>query len=154
MLLFNSNSENNHGGLKVTLFSHPQPAISEGFRNDFGTISERIVIEPAKNLDFIQSNYEAFMEYLRNNFGITSEKLRKSFGITSDRNLPNPINSLIIIVLFPEITAEEIGLILGVSGRSAETYIKKLKEKNLIERIGGNKEGIWQIKKQAQYEIH
>jgi predicted HTH transcriptional regulator len=63
--------------------------------------------------------------------------------------LPNPINSLIIIILFPEITAEEIGLILGVSSRSAETYIKKLKEEELIERIGGNKEGIWQIKKQA-----
>jgi predicted HTH transcriptional regulator len=38
-------------------------------------------------------------------------------------------------------------LILGVSGRSAETYIKKLKEEELIERMGGKKEGFWQIKK-------
>jgi len=149
-----------NGGVQITVFNHQQSENSEiirndfgmnyeRVRNDFGTISERIVIEPAKNLDFIQNNYEVFKEYLQENFGITSEKLRNSFGIASEKNLPNPISSLIIIILFPEITAEEIGLILGVSGRSAETYIKKLKEDNLIERIGGNKEGIWQIKKQA-----
>ena len=149
-----------NGGVQITVFNHQQSENSEiirndfgmnyeKVRNDFGTISERITIEPVKNLDFIQNNYEVFKEYLQDNFGITSEKLRKSFGIASEKNLPNPINSLIIIILFPEITAEEIGLILGVSSRSAETYIKKLKEEELIERIGGNKEGIWQIKKQA-----
>ena len=53
-----------------------------------------------------------------------------------------------IISLFPEITADELGLILGVSGRSAETYIKKLKDEDFIERVGGKKEGFWQIKKQ------
>jgi ATP-dependent DNA helicase RecG len=149
-----------NGGVQITVFNHQQSENSEiirndfgmnyeKVRNDFGKISERITIEPVKNLDFIQNNYEVFKEYLQDNFGITSEKLRKSFGIASEKNLPNPINSLIIIILFPEITAEEIGLILGVSSRSAETYIKKLKEEELIERIGGNKEGIWQIKKQA-----
>jgi len=147
-----------NGGVEVTIFSHPQTEISERLRKDFGkisekirsnfgTISERIAIEPAKNVDFIQSNYEVFEDYLKINFGITSGKLRESFGKASGKNLPNPINTLIIIILFPEITAEEIGLILGTSTRTAESYIKKLREEGLIERIGGRKEGLWQIKK-------
>ena len=147
-----------NGGIEVTIFSHPQIEISEKLRDDFGmisekvrnnfgSISERIAIEPAKNIDFIQSNYEVFEEYLKNNFGITSGKLRKSFGKASGKSLPNPINTLIIIALFPEITAEEIGLILGTSTRTAESYIKKLREEGLIERTGGRKEGLWQIKK-------
>lgn len=107
------------------------------------------MIEPARNLEFIQSNYEGFIVYLQDNFGITSEKLRESFGKASEKDLSNPINALIIITLLPEITAEEIGLLLGVSGRSVETYIKKLRDENLLERIGGRKDGFWQIIKQA-----
>lgn len=92
---------------------------------------------------------EGCIAYLNGNFGIASEKLRKNFGKASEKDLSNPINTLIILSLFPEITAEEIGLIIGVSGRSVETYIKKLKEENLIERIGGKKDGFWQIIKQV-----
>jgi len=69
----------------------------------------------------------------------------KSFWLTSDKKMSNPANALVLISLFPEITAEQIGKILGVSERSAETYIKKLKSEGLIERIGGKKEGTWQI---------
>lgn len=72
--------------------------------------------------------------------------LRKSFGITSEKKIPNPIKALFIIVLFPEATAEQIGEILGVSSRSAETYIQKLKSEGILERAGGKKEGSWQIK--------
>lgn len=149
-----------NGGIEVTIFAYKQAETLKTLRNDFGktserlrkefgSISERILIEPVRNLEFIQSNYEGFIAYLNGNFGITSEKLRKSFGKASEKDLSNPINTLIIICLFPEITAEEIGLILGVSGRSVETYIKKLKEEDLIERIGGKKEGFWQIIKQV-----
>jgi ATP-dependent DNA helicase RecG len=149
-----------NGGIEVTIFAYKQAETSKTLRNDFGktseklrkefgSISERILIEPVRNLEFIQSNYEGFIAHLNGNFGITSERLRKSFGKASEKDLSNPINTLIILSLFPEITAEEIGLILGVSGRSVETYIKKLKEENLIERIGGKKEGFWQIIKQV-----
>jgi ATP-dependent DNA helicase RecG len=80
-----------NGGVQITVFNHQQSENSEiirndfgmnyeKVRNDFGKISERITIEPVKNLDFIQNNYEVFKEYLQDNFGITSEKLRNSFG--------------------------------------------------------------------------
>ena len=54
------------------------------------------------------------------------------------------------MVIYEDITAADIGKIIGVSSRTVETHIRKLKESNLIERIGGRKEGYWQIKMQAR----
>ncbi len=48
----------------------------------------------------------------------------------------------------PEATARDIGQILGVSSRTAETYIKKIKEAGFIKRVGGKKEGSWVIVEQ------
>ncbi|PKR80719.1 hypothetical protein CW751_08080 [Brumimicrobium salinarum] len=56
--------------------------------------------------------------------------------------------TLELIIIYPEITAEEIGSILGVTERTVQTYIEKLREDNFIEREGGRKEGIWLLKKQ------
>ena len=52
---------------------------------------------------------------------------------------------MVIIGFFPETTAVQIGKIIGVSARSAENYIQKLKLEGYIERIGGKKEGTWHI---------
>ncbi|MDP2061191.1 MAG: hypothetical protein Q8J97_15720 [Flavobacteriaceae bacterium] len=38
---------------------------------------------------------------------------------------------------------------VGISSRATEKHIKKLKDSGIIERIGGRKEGFWQIKKQV-----
>jgi predicted HTH transcriptional regulator len=46
------------------------------------------------------------------------------------------------------ITAERASNILGVSSRTIETYIAKLKESQLIERQGADKEGTWYIIKE------
>lgn len=116
------------------------------FINEFGSLAIREKTDSVKNKEFLAKRYGVFSEYFRSTFGVTSEKLRKSFGITSERKLPNPVNALFIIALLPEVTAEQIGKILGVSARSAETYIEKLKAEGLIERVGGKKEGAWLIK--------
>ena len=131
--------------LKRAIFNLQQPENSEGFRNNFGIISERIQKSKDENIHYLRSIYADFAEYLNKDLKITSEKLRKSFGITSDKKFTNPIYAFQLIVLFPDITAEQIGSILGVSPRSAETYIKKLREEKLIERAGGKKEGYWKI---------
>lgn len=120
--------------------------ISERIRKEFGSIAGRIESEPSKNKAFLQSHYKSLSHYLEENFGITSGKLRESFGKASGKKLPNPINTLIIIAIFPEATAIQIGKILGVSDRSVETYIQKLKSEGMIDREGGKKEGSWQIK--------
>ena len=134
-----------NGGLSVTLFKIPEPHILDHLRNNFGIISERIQKSKDENINYLSSIYGEFTEYLNKDLRITSEKLRKSFGITSDKKFTNPIYAFQLIVLFPDITAEQIGSILGVSPRSAETYIKKLREEKLIERVGGKKEGYWKI---------
>lgn len=147
-----------NGGIAVTLYVRKNKVISEEIRNDFGitserirkefgSIAERIGTEPSKNKAFLQNHFKTFSHYLVENFGITSEKLRDSFGIASEKKLPNPLHALFIIAIFPEVTAIQIGKILGVSDRSVETYFQKLKSEGMIDRIGGNKEGSWQIKR-------
>jgi len=44
------------------------------------------------------------------------------------------------------ITAKKAGKVLKVSDRMVEKYIKKLKDNNYIERIGGNFGGYWTLK--------
>ena len=147
-----------NGGIEVILFNNQlQPETSdklrdnfgmssERIRKEFGTISEAIMLGADKNIENLNNISEAVVEQLNNDFGITSDKLRISFGKASDNKIPNPILVLILIFLFPEITADEIGQLIGVSSRSADTYIQKLKKEELIERVGGKKEGVWQIK--------
>ena len=134
-----------NGGTKVTVFNNLKTEISEKPRLDFGTISDRLERSTEENLEFLRNIYNDFTEYINKDFGITSDKLRISFGITLDKKITNPFYAFQLLVLFPDITAEQIGSILGVSSRSAETYIKQSREENLIERIGGKKEGYWKI---------
>src|SRR5690606_15006297 len=115
----------------------------------FALITNKTDIDAKEVTAFFQTNLEILSEHLRNTFGITSEHLRDNFGITSGNKIPRTILTLKVVALKPNVTAEGIGKILGVSSRSAETYIKKLRDINWIERKGSNKEGYWQINKQA-----
>lgn len=45
----------------------------------------------------------------------------------------------------PKITSEELAKIVGISSRKIRDNIKKLKEKMLIRRVGGRKEGYWEL---------
>ncbi len=146
-----------NGGIAVTLYMRKDYITSGEIRNDFGMISERIRKEFGTishrmendsliNKDFFQGHFKYFTEYLKENFGISSEKLRKSFGISSTGKLPNISYTLFIIALYPEVTAVQIGKMLDVSDRSVESYFQKLKSEGMIERVGGKKEGSWQIK--------
>ncbi|MCL2135718.1 MAG: hypothetical protein FWH37_09295 [Candidatus Bathyarchaeota archaeon] len=47
----------------------------------------------------------------------------------------------------PRITQEEMKLKIGVGIRAIERNVAKLKEKNLLERVGSNKDGYWLLKK-------
>lgn len=46
----------------------------------------------------------------------------------------------------PYVTAQELAVIAGISKRKIEENLSKLKSKGLIERIGADKGGYWQIK--------
>ena len=42
-------------------------------------------------------------------------------------------------------TAEEIGAVLGISGRMVRKHIATLREAGLIVRVGSNKTGYWKV---------
>jgi len=44
----------------------------------------------------------------------------------------------------PKITSEKLAKIVGISSRKIRDNIKKLKEEDLIKRVGGRKEGYWE----------
>ncbi|PKR79544.1 transcriptional regulator [Brumimicrobium salinarum] len=129
-------------------FKAKQKLVLTELQYDFGTISQRRKASTKENISLLHENFESIMTYFMKDFGITSGKLRESFGKASGKKLPNQILTLELIIVYPEITAEEIGSILGVTERTVQTYIKKLREENFIEREGGRKEGVWLLKKQ------
>ena len=45
----------------------------------------------------------------------------------------------------PKITSEELAAIVGISSRKIRENIRKLKDEGLIRRIGGRKEGYWEV---------
>jgi ATP-dependent DNA helicase RecG len=128
----------------------PQDELVEGLVErlveSLGDLELRLELSPDKNRSDLQTLYADFTVFWEETFGLTSGKLRESFGKVSGKSLPKEILTLELISLYPEITAAQIGDILGVSERSVQTYYKKLKEAAIIEREGGRKEGEWIIK--------
>src|SRR3989338_3077048 len=45
----------------------------------------------------------------------------------------------------PKVTSEELAAIVGISSRKIRENIRKLKDEGLIRRIGGRKEGYWEV---------
>ncbi|MCG2719302.1 MAG: putative DNA binding domain-containing protein [Nanoarchaeota archaeon] len=47
----------------------------------------------------------------------------------------------------PKITSEKLAEIVGISARKIRENIKKLKDEGIVKRVGGRKEGYWEITK-------
>ena len=56
------------------------------------------------------------------------------------------VKILELIKQTPKITLDEIANVLGISKRAVEKQVKKLREANIIERIGSDRSGWWKIK--------
>ena len=76
-------------------------------------------------------------------FGINEEK----FGINGEKFGVNQEKILSLIDKNPAITANEIADKLGITERAIEKNLAKLKEMNIICRIGSRKTGEWKILK-------
>ena len=112
-------------------------------------------------MEWLQANIRPLLTGLQESFRITSGKLQDNFGkgfgeITqssqgdistkhSYKKLPNSFLVLVILALDGNITAEEVSALIGISERSVFANMDKLKNANLIERVGGRKEGYWRI---------
>ena len=132
----------------------------EEIREEFGSISERILKSPEENKLFLKNNYGVFAEYLRSKFGVNSEKVRSKFGVNSEKvrtkfGLSSEhVNSnynettlaiLMIITIEATITAKQIAEMLGIGSRAIEKQLAKLKNEKIITRIGSDKTGYWSI---------
>ena len=110
----------------------------EAIQMEFGLLSDRISMSNENNSAFLRDNFGIFSEYFRNIFGINMEEMRKKYG-------RNVLNTLLLITIEPSISANEIGKIMGVTSRTIENYLSKLKDDNVIEREGSRKIGLWKI---------
>lgn len=72
------------------------------------------------------------------NVGVTSVKRRGNVGKTSEKILA-------LIQAAPHITIPELASEIGITSRSVERNIQKLKEEKLLKRIGSDKGGSWVI---------
>lgn len=112
-------------------------------------------------LEWLQTYIQIILHELQESFRITSGKLQESFGKgfeipkmlgsentsgkPSYKKLPNSFIILMLLAMDATITAEEISVLIGISERAVFSNLDKLKNANLIERVGGRKEGYWQI---------
>ena len=96
------------------------------------------------NLEYYdKKHYEQETWKDRERFRKDSEKVRKTFG----KELLNGTQRSIIELISDnsKITAKEIAKCLSVSSRTIEKHIKILKDLQILERVGGRKDGRWEI---------
>lgn len=107
------------------------------------------------SIDELKREVEERLKKEQRRFGGSSEKVRRKFGEYSEKNqmeikkmILTDIQKQILDILSEnnqcsaKIMAEQI----GVSSRSIENNIKKLKEYGILERYGSPKNGYWEIK--------
>ena len=74
---------------------------------------------------------------IRDKFGI-NEGVRENYGETA-------ANILCLMLEKPENTLDSIANTLGVTRRTVEKQVKKLKEVGIVSRVGSNKSGSWKV---------
>jgi len=71
-------------------------------------------------------------------------------GVNVDVNVGvNDVEKVILeeLVKNPQLTANDLSIIISKSKRTAERYLKLLQEKGYIERSGSDKTGNWKVVK-------
>jgi len=69
-------------------------------------------------------------------------KVGEKVGINLTENQKEIISH---IIKNPKISAKKLSELIGISSRKVEENIKKLKDKQIIERVGANRGGYWRI---------
>ena len=119
---------------------------------EFIEMPESFRVNLYRNVLPMQNDDQTSEEH-RNNFGITSEEHRKNIGITSEEyqfinNAELSANQLEILKSLssnPMMISDEMSKQIGISRRSIENNIKKLKEIGMLKRHGSKKNGYWEV---------
>jgi predicted HTH transcriptional regulator len=129
---------------------------SETYNKDFIEASESLQNELNKNpadieavMNILSDNYEGFLQFISENFENPSERLQRDFRETSEtlrRDFGDKAVALLLLIVFDKnITVKNAAKIIGVSDRSINTYLAKLKSENIIERVGPDFGGYWTL---------
>ncbi len=112
----------------------------------FSSHKSFIISLPRKSLvkQVFNESQQKYSVNVRSMFGRNSVEIRSKFG-------ENVFKTLEIIFRHPEITAKEIAAQLGLSKRTIENYLAKLKRNGYIERRGSDKTGSWNIIRYDEY---
>ena len=110
------------------------------FVEQLGTGIQRVLKTYDKNIfEFFPNHIRVTIPFNVNSFNYAKEKIENM----DLNNLQN--NILKIINDKPNVTQEELALILDVNKRTIIRNFKRLVEENYITRIGANKNGYWKI---------
>lgn len=93
--------------------------------------------KPSESLSS-QSDYSVFTEEIRKKYGESTEKVRRKYG-------ENAEVILAIMYVNPNITTGEIARSIDKSQSMVEKTIKKLKEAKMLNRIGSDRAGYWEV---------
>ena len=78
--------------------------------------------------------------------GLFTVVFQRTTQKTSEKTTQKTSEKIMILVAkHPEITILDMSKYIGVTERSIERNIKRLKEQGVLKRIGSDKKGLWQI---------
>ncbi|MCK9473747.1 RNA-binding domain-containing protein [Sulfurimonas sp.] len=151
LLMWNAGDLPPHWTIETLLQKHSSephnPAIAypfflAGYIESWGRGIEKIIDE-SKKFNGITPQFRwqngLWVEFYFNEVG---EKVGEKVG----ENLTDNQNKIVKqMILNPKISARELSDIVGISSRKIEENIKKLKEQNIIKRVGSAKGGYWEI---------
>ena len=87
------------------------------------------------------------IEYNQNEFHYNNVDYKKS-SILKDTNLPKVQEGIISLIADkPDITQEQLAILLNITDRTVRRHLKELIDNNFISRVGAKKDGYWQIYK-------
>lgn len=102
--------------------------------------------DPWKYINYLLHTLKELYEEFENRYKIATVPESSEKG---ERKGSEKSSEKIVEILKEDntLTTEQLSAILGISTRAVEKNIKNLREKGIIERVGGRKTGCWKVKK-------
>ena len=109
----------------------------------------RTKVIPALKAGGVHSSFEATEDYLKVVVGKASEKVAAAAELMSDKKvrIVGKTSEKILSAIRDkaDITISELAEVVGVTPRSVERHLQKLQQTGLFTRVGGRKQGQWEV---------
>jgi predicted HTH transcriptional regulator len=120
------------------------------FHERIKELEEALSNDLSHNWQLFTVHFDLFASALTHNHGWSSDEVRTKFGDSSEMvrtKFGEKVGMLLfLIAIKKQLSAKDASQLLSVSPRMVEKYIAKLKADNVLERIGTDVGGYWNIK--------